>query len=78
MNWDNYIDARMEADLDQDVQFEPYLVTCARCGLVLMCDFAVVEEGDEWECLPCWERLEQLEKDDKKRIVPFDGSPGGG
>lgn len=48
-----------------DTSFEPYPVTCARCGVVVSCEDAVIEEGDEWECLPCWERLEKLEKDDK-------------
>jgi hypothetical protein len=42
--------------------FEPYDVTCARCGKVLSCTEAVAEEGDEWECVPCWERCNAEEK----------------
>jgi hypothetical protein len=38
-----------------------YEVTCARCGKVLLASDAVPEEGDEWECLPCWERCEAVE-----------------
>jgi lysyl-tRNA synthetase class I len=43
-------------------EWTPYDVTCARCGKVLSCTEAVVEEGDEWECVPCWERCEAKEK----------------
>lgn len=41
---------------------DPYDVTCARCGQVLPCDKAMIEEGDEWECEPCWERCESEER----------------
>lgn len=41
---------------------EPYDVTCARCGKVLPCDEACIEEGDEWECHECWERCEAQER----------------
>lgn len=46
-------------------EFEPYDVTCARCGKVLSCNDAIPEEGDEWECGPCWDRCnaeEQLQQ----------------
>ncbi len=36
--------------------FEPYDVTCARCGKVGPCTEFVAEEGDEWECKECNER----------------------
>ena len=51
----------MNGDLDfgDDLPFEPYDVTCARCGKVLPCNEAIIEEGDEWECPTCWERLER-------------------
>lgn len=42
--------------------WEPYEVTCARCGKVGMCTDFVLEEGDEWECPPCWERCEAAER----------------
>ena len=40
----------------------PYDVTCARCGKVVSSEDAVAEEGDEWECIPCWERCEAQER----------------
>ena len=33
--------------------YEPFKVTCARCGAVGLCTEFCVEEGDEWECPPC-------------------------
>lgn len=39
-----------------------YDVTCARCGKVLSCSDAVAEEGDEWECFPCNDRANEIEK----------------
>lgn len=45
-----------------DDPFTPYDVTCARCGKVLPCDEAYVEEGNEWECPECWERCEAAER----------------
>ena len=49
-------------ELYYDPAYEPYDVECARCGKVLPCTEAVVEEGAEWECVACWERLNALEK----------------
>lgn len=49
--------------------FEPYDVTCARCGKVLSCTEAVIEEGDEWECPPCWERCEAKERANSEQTV---------
>ena len=43
---------------------EPYDVTCARCGKVLPCTEAVVEEADEWECVPCNDRCNAQERTD--------------
>lgn len=34
---------------------DPYPVTCARCGKVGTSATFELEEGDEWECRPCWE-----------------------
>lgn len=45
-----------------DDEFVPYDVTCARCGKVLSCEEAIIEEGDEWECPPCWERCNEAER----------------
>jgi hypothetical protein len=45
--------------------FVDYEVCCARCGLRLMASEALVEEGDEWECLPCWERCNAQERGEK-------------
>lgn len=42
--------------------FEPYDVTCARCGKILPCYQAVAEEGDEWECFACNERENARER----------------
>jgi len=39
-----------------------YPVTCARCGKSGMASEFVIEEGDEWECPPCWERCEAAER----------------
>lgn len=41
---------------------EPYPVKCARCGADGLSDDFIIEEGDEWECRPCWERCEALER----------------
>ena len=44
------------------LKFEPYNVTCARCGRVLSCTDAMLEEGDEWKCMPCWVRENERER----------------
>ena len=44
---------------------EPYIdfcVTCARCGVTLLASKAYIEEGDEWECEPCWEVCEAKQR----------------
>lgn len=38
--------------------FQPDDVKCARCGKAGTTAEFIVEEGDEWECPPCWEREE--------------------
>lgn len=53
----------VEDDFFDDEPFEPYDVKCARCGKVLPCTEATPEEGDEWECLPCNERLNAAERE---------------
>lgn len=56
-------DKRPDPDFDgASADFEPYDVTCARCGKVLSCLDAFIEESDEWECQPCWERCEAQER----------------
>lgn len=52
------------SDLEYLLRHAPveYEVTCARCGKVLSCRDAYVEEGDEWECPECWERCEAAER----------------
>lgn len=45
-------------DWEHDDEPEDYDVRCARCGFVVMAKDAVPEEGDEWECMPCWDRNE--------------------
>lgn len=46
-----------------------YEVKCARCGAVgLTADF-IAEEGDEWECPPCWERCEAKERAEAETVV---------
>lgn len=52
----NRLRARIER-YEQD-----YPVKCARCGIALMASDACAEEGDEWECSPCWERCEAQER----------------
>lgn len=42
-------------DLVDGYQCDPYDVTCARCGKIVSSENAMIEEGDEWECEPCWE-----------------------
>jgi len=37
---------------------EPWNVTCARCGATGTTETFILEEGDEWECPPCWKRCE--------------------
>lgn len=44
--------------------YPDYEVTCARCGKVGMASKFMIEEGDEWECPPCWERCEAKERAD--------------
>ena len=53
------------SDLEYLLKHAPvgYDVTCARCGKVLSCLDAYVEEGDEWECPECWERCEAQERE---------------
>jgi lysyl-tRNA synthetase class I len=50
-----------------DYAFVPYDVTCARCGKVLTCVEAFVEEGDEWECPQCWVRCEAADRDEARK-----------
>jgi hypothetical protein len=47
---------------DFDGPPEVYDVNCARCGKLGTSEKFYVEEGDEWECLPCWERCEAIER----------------
>ena len=35
---------------------------CARCGGKVRMHNLVAEEGDEWECFPCWERCNAQEQ----------------
>jgi hypothetical protein len=47
-------------------------VTCAGCGKVGGARDYMLEEGDRWECPPCWEKFEAQEKavcDLKKAIA---------
>lgn len=48
--------------LDLAEGFDPYDVTCARCGKTGCCMDFIAEEGDEWECPTCWERCEAQER----------------
>lgn len=43
------------------------VVTCARCGIAGTSETFIVEEGDEWECPPCWEREERRILDERWR-----------
>lgn len=52
-----------EADLEF-MQGPDYEVTCARCGRIGLASVFLIEEGDEWECPPCWERCEREERED--------------
>lgn len=54
----------IEDCLDDLPEWEPYDVQCARCGKILSCEDAVPEEGDEWECFPCWERCNAKEREE--------------
>ena len=55
--------ARLEREIALfDLPMPDYDVTCARCGKVLSCLDAYIEEGDEWECPECWERCEAAER----------------
>ncbi len=33
-----------------------YNVTCARCGRAGLASQFIIEEADEWKCVPCFER----------------------
>lgn len=48
-----------------DEAFEPYEVTCDRCGAVGLCTEFIPEEGDEWECPVCNERCNDAEREAK-------------
>lgn len=37
-------------------------VTCARCGKDVPFNEAEPEEAGEWECRPCWELCEAMER----------------
>ena len=50
---------------------EPYDVTCARCGKTGLSSEFIVEEGDEWECPPCYDR-------EDAREAALIAAPGGG
>ena len=41
--------------------YQAYDVECARCGAILSCVDAIVEEGDEWECEACNIRCDAIE-----------------
>ncbi len=43
-------------------EWEPYDVQCARCGVTVSCEEAVPWEWDEWECFPCYDKLEAEQK----------------
>jgi hypothetical protein len=43
------------------LDYLPYDVECARCGITLSCADAFIEEGDEWECPDCFDRCEATE-----------------
>ena len=55
---------KVEAELEKCRRdaFEPYDVTCARCGAVGSCMEFIAEEGDEWECRTCNERENERER----------------
>ena len=55
--------------------YEHYEVTCARCGAVGTTATYFLEEGDEWECPPCYERCEAQERTLYGR--PSDAKDGG-
>jgi hypothetical protein len=43
---------------DAAAMCEPLQVVCARCGKLGTSETFFLEEDDEWECPPCWERCE--------------------
>lgn len=55
----------VEADLDEASPMR----TCARCGKQDRSHRMAIEEGDEWECFPCWERCNAQERAEHERSV---------
>jgi DNA-directed RNA polymerase subunit RPC12/RpoP len=45
-----------------DLDHECYEVKCARCGKDGWSNEFYIEEGDEWECPPCWKICEDAER----------------
>lgn len=39
-----------------------WCVECWGCGKLVKASEAIIEEGDRWECEPCWEKLESKER----------------
>lgn len=40
---------------------------CACCGKLFPISKMVIEEGDRWECLACWEICEAAEREAERR-----------
>lgn len=54
----------VEAELDEASPMR----TCARCGTQDRSHRMAIEEGDEWECFPCWERCNAQEREAAKML----------
>lgn len=56
-----------------------FKVTCAGCGKVGGARDYMLEEGDRWECPPCWEKFEAQEKAvcDLKKAIAARSTPSG-
>jgi hypothetical protein len=44
-----------------DAPHEDWMIECACCRRTFPASDMVVEEGDRWECFPCWEKLNEQE-----------------
>lgn len=61
------LEGKLDAALKELDEASP-MRACDRCGKEDRQHRMMIEEGDEWECVPCWERcnakeLAELEKD---------------
>jgi hypothetical protein len=57
---DKLLDELLEVNAGWDADPD-WMIQCDCCQEIFTVDMLVAEEGDRWECFPCWERLNAQE-----------------